>query len=112
MIEARVTHDGEEIARITFVKMARDAQGDSCSYIIQFGVERLGPTSAVGLYTRHITAFPRTKANALGLLTAALNALTQEELSLDAPTSSSDLARRQRGVGAKIQAWVDRLRDN
>lgn len=120
MIEVSISHDGVEIARISFVKTNEghvliDKEpfiAHLADYIVNIGVERLGDESSVGIYVRSVTGHKRLQTNVLGLLKEALNQLDEKELSLDETTYSSDMARGLRGVSPALQAWASRLRDN
>lgn len=92
MIEVSILHDGAEIGRMRFVKIKGDSEILN-DYYVEFGVERLGPDRSVGTYVRGIRHF-RLQHNALALILEALSELDLEELKLDQPTSSSDLAGR------------------
>lgn len=94
MIEVTITKAGgtEELGRIRIENLeVHDDQ--TADYSVQFAVERCG---AVGLHQRSIRHFPRTEANVLGLLLAALTTLEESELRLERGTAPSDMARRLR----------------
>ena len=101
MIEVALTAKGGklELGRIRIENTTVHEDG-TADYSVQFAVERCG---AVGLHQRVIRYFPRTEANVLGLLTAALQTLDESELRLEDGTSASDLARRQFGTLPEIQ---------
>lgn len=110
MITVKITHDEDEIARLRFTKS--ESHGEMADYIVQLAVERLGPQHSVGLYTRSVYGHRVTKENVLSLVYWALAELTNEEMQLDQPTHTSDLARRVRGIMPAIQAWTSGLRNN
>ena len=107
MIVVTLADEHGELGRIE-IERIEDFPDDSADYAARFAVERAG---AVGLHRRPIYRFPRTHTNILGLLLAALNTLTEEELTLEDGTSASDLERRQRGTLPEIQGGESRLRD-
>lgn len=86
--------------------------GEASDYLAEVAVERSGAQQAVGLYTVRVSSFPRTKKNALALIKAVLDGLTEEDLSLEPDTVSADLARRQHRPLPEIQGGESRLRHN
>lgn len=100
MIEVIIRHQGtqQELGRITIENTGGTEElGD---YAIKFGVEKI---ASVGIHTRGIWGFPRLQYNVLALLKQALDSLDEDELRLKGGASSSDLARRFRRIGSKIQ---------
>lgn len=101
MIEVALTTQGGNLElgkiRIENIEIHDDGTAD---YSVQFAVERCG---AIGLHQRTIWHFPRTEANVLGLLMAALTTLDESELRLEDGLDASDLARRQRGTLPALQ---------
>lgn len=104
-IEVRIMHvgTGTELARIEIENVDTD-KDEFGTYSIKFATDRCG---AVGLHKRSLYAFPRLKYNVLALLLQALNTLEPDELELRHGTNSSDLGRRFRGIGKKVQGWKD-----
>lgn len=112
MIEVVVLKNGEPIAHVEIKNIETSVHGTMANYSVKYAVER---GSAVGLHTRLIHHFPRTKYNALALVRQALTTLEERELELeegfdvDQAPVSTDLARRLSGAVREIRAGVGKL---
>ena len=93
MIEVKVLHDGDEIARMKFVKI-RQSPG-LVDYRVQIGVERLGSESAIGMHTIEVKDYNRTKYNVLALVYSALDLLEHRDLLLESDTTEEHFKRRK-----------------
>lgn len=94
MIEVTITtRAGQvELGKIRITNVSEPSDSELADYSVQFAIDRNG---AVGIHQRPIRGFPRTKANVLGLLLAALLTLSEDELSLDSQDFSRTRNRKQ-----------------
>lgn len=83
MIEVIIRHVGSEaeLGRIEIENVDTDDGGNTATYSIRFGVEKI---TGVGIHQRPIFNFPRKRYNVLALLLQALNTLEERDLELGA----------------------------
>lgn len=81
-IEVIIRHkeSDTELGRIEIENVMDSHDPDYGNYAVRFGVEKI---KSVGVHTRTMLNFPRTKYNVLGLVLQALNTLDPVDLELE-----------------------------
>jgi len=106
MLRCSVTQDDDELCFIEIENVGgTSAEGD---YVVRFVSSR---GTAIGIHSRSIRQFPRTKYNSLALLLQALNTLSESELELESDYSGR-MARQERRAVPEIQAGEGELHNH
>lgn len=81
MITVNISQRGKRLAIIQITKLSENLNGELGDYSVVMVIERGG--DVVSVLRRPLFDFPRNAVNAVGLLRAALNLFTPEQLGLE-----------------------------